>query len=507
MPSTTTTTSGSNRQPVEFVGVFFLMKEIQRNISFRAYEEVCAMGDGKQLKDLYELVYTKYHGKGNDGLGLAQKFMQGLEMFEGIYEDKLDEVNGKHERVLKNVLHCKGIKIISDKEVRLGGINMTTLTANKYSKNKSKLQGRQIWEMGKQVEENGRKVLAIVSRSRYKEGQLASGESWEDYLKFCRYKMDQLSKEKNKDGAKTKKKKKQQNQFTGEDKDNEQEEVVNTNGGAGDEFQQEDEEDPDDADNNVDSEAQAIKDWESTATFPGYLAWALWGHIVMPGMEEYKSQQFSAETKSVGDKTRKSRVASRSNKAKEEAVARGTEEGRGLSRRDELLSEHFHRSNEFYDKLEMQGDAEFVRSCLKNRLEHAEAMLQRVSPIVYSKPEYLLEKEKYKDWEPIQEFLQCKKEIAIAKAQLTCLGDEAMERINNRKRKSSSPAAVRGRSSTPTSARTGVSSSSLHVPSEVIAVDGLDTPEQQQQQQRNYDVLDDSSSSSSSVSPLAAAAV
>jgi len=52
MPSTTTTTSGSNRQPVEFVGGFFLMKEIQRNISFRAYEEVCAMGDGKQLKDL-----------------------------------------------------------------------------------------------------------------------------------------------------------------------------------------------------------------------------------------------------------------------------------------------------------------------------------------------------------------------------------------------------------------------------------------------------------------------
>lgn len=201
-------------------------------------------------------------------------------------------------------------------------------------------------------------------------------------------------------------------------------------------------------------------------------------------------------------------MASRSNKAKEEAVARGTEEGRGLSRRDELLSEHFHRSNEFYDKLEMQGDAEFVRSCLKNRLEHAEAMLQRVSPIVYSKPEYLLEKEKYKDWEPIQEFLQCKKEIAIAKAQLTHLGDEAMERINNRKRKSSSAGAVRGRSGTPTSARTGVSSSSLHVPSEVIAVDGLDTPEQQQQQQRNYDVLDDSSSSSSSsVSPLAAAAV
>ena len=194
-------------------------------------------------------------------------------MFEGIYEDKLDEVNGKHERVLKNVLHCKGIKIISDKDVRLGGINMTTLTANKYSKNKSKLQGRQIWEMGKQVEENGRKVLAIVSRSRYKEGQLASGESWEDYLKFCRYKMDQLSnKEKNKDGAKTKKKKKQQNQFTGEDKDNEQEEVVNTNGGAGDEFQQEDEEDPDDADNNVDTEAQAIKDWLGEhCNFPGIL--------------------------------------------------------------------------------------------------------------------------------------------------------------------------------------------------------------------------------------------
>jgi len=146
------------------------MKEIQRNISFRAYEEVCGMGDSKSLKQLYNLVFEKYHGAGPDGFGLAEKFMKGIEMFEGIYEDKVDEVTGNHERVLKTVLHCKSnVKIISDPDERIGGINMITLTASSLRKRDTLLQGRQIWEMGKQVEENGRKVLAILCRSKYKE--------------------------------------------------------------------------------------------------------------------------------------------------------------------------------------------------------------------------------------------------------------------------------------------------------------------------------------------------
>jgi hypothetical protein len=68
-----------------------------------------------------------------------------------------------------------------------------------------------------------------------------------------------------------------------------------------------------------DEEAQLLKDWNDTATFQGYMAWAVWGHIPMPGMDDYyKSQQFSASTE-IGegnvDKKRKGRVASRDNKA------------------------------------------------------------------------------------------------------------------------------------------------------------------------------------------------
>jgi len=108
-------------------------------------------------------------------LGLAEKFMKGLEMFE---------------RVLKPILHCKAnCRIIVDDDVRLKGINMMVLTANRYT-DRSLLTGRTIWDMGKQVEENGKKVLAIVLRSsKYRAASLPSGEQWEDYLKFCRYKM------------------------------------------------------------------------------------------------------------------------------------------------------------------------------------------------------------------------------------------------------------------------------------------------------------------------------
>ena len=146
-----------------------------------------------KMDQLYATAYDMYHGTGPDSLGLAEKFMKGLEMFEGIYEDNFDEMNGKHERVLKKVLHCKDHKVITDEDVRLAGINMTSLTANKFD-GKSLIQGRQIWDMGKQVQENGRKILAIVSRStKYKDGTVASGEGWEDYLKYCRYKMDMLA--------------------------------------------------------------------------------------------------------------------------------------------------------------------------------------------------------------------------------------------------------------------------------------------------------------------------
>lgn len=87
--------TASSTQEALFDGGFYVLKEIQRNICFRVYDEINAMGEGKNMNDLYALCYDRYHGNGPDSLGMAEKFMKGLEMFQGIYDDVVD---GLHRR-------------------------------------------------------------------------------------------------------------------------------------------------------------------------------------------------------------------------------------------------------------------------------------------------------------------------------------------------------------------------------------------------------------------------
>ena len=108
------------------------------------------------------------------------------------------------------------------------------------------------------------KCLRLYLVPNTKGGVLPSGETWEDYLKFCRYKMEMTS-----NGEKNKKRKGDSSSST----EDEEAQLIE------------------------DEEAQLIKDWNDTATLQGYMAWVLWEHIPMPGMDEYyKSQQFSAST-------------------------------------------------------------------------------------------------------------------------------------------------------------------------------------------------------------------
>jgi len=456
------------------------------------YEEINAMGDGSNLNDLYAMAYERYHGTGGpDSLGVAEKFMKGLEMFEGIYEDSVDAASGNHESVLKKILHLKDVSIITAADERLNGINMKSLRANKKD-GKSVLQGRQIWDMGKQVQENGRKVLAIVSRStKYKDGKVASGEGWEDYLKYCRYKMELLAK-----AEREGKNKKRKNVVNGDDSS---EEVVTTTTAN-------------DNDNDVDEdeEAQLIKDWDGTATFPGYMAWALWGHIPMPGLDpEYKSQLFSAKdlgSKKSNKKTNKKnnkggRTASRSDIAKAQqgsVLQRAAEAEKGPTRKELLLEQQLVQSGDFYDAMEQQGRAEFVRSCINNQLEFLNARLMAVSPVVYSKPECFSDHDTYKDWIPLLEFKECRQEIARLTAELKAMGDEMKKLMADKKKK----AATRRQRSSVT---TGTGHSTLNVPGEVIVVDGPTTigrhrndDEDKDEQEDNEDGGINSSSTTSS---------
>ncbi|KAG7370256.1 hypothetical protein IV203_028002 [Nitzschia inconspicua] len=179
--------------PIEFSAGYWTMKELQSVIAFRAYESVVTSGESRSVKQLQNLVFEKYHGDLNNvaSLGLAKKFMLGLEMFDGIYDTEDDPATGKSKKVLKYILHLNDkATIVSDPNPQANGINMLTLSANKKT-DRSFINRRVIWEMGRKVEANGRKLLAYVLNSKYKSGKIPSGEGWEDYLKFYRYKMYQ----------------------------------------------------------------------------------------------------------------------------------------------------------------------------------------------------------------------------------------------------------------------------------------------------------------------------
>lgn len=275
--------------PIEFSAGFWVMKEFQSVIAFRAYESVVTSGESRSVKQLQNMAFEKYHGDLNnaDSLGLAKKFMLGLEMFDGIYDTEDDPATGKSKKVLKYILHLNAkATIVSDPNPQANGINMLTLSANKKS-DRSIISGSTIWDMGKKVEMHGRKVLAYVMKSKYKSGKIPSGERWEDYLKFCRYKMYQDSIQ-----AKNKNKRKATDDDSSLgvdaekcDDENEESSVSLPSGPI-----------------TQDEEDQIIKDWDNDFTFPGYMAWALWGFIPMEGLEAYKACCFSTGDNMIGKK-------------------------------------------------------------------------------------------------------------------------------------------------------------------------------------------------------------
>lgn len=262
---------------IEFVCQYTVLKELQSILAFYAYEQVKVGGSSMKTVDLHQVVYDKYHGKGDDCIGLVEKFIRGEEMFAGVYDESHDVVTGRSHLVLKPGLHCQvGKDILLDPDPRLKGINMITMSCSKLTDSKP-LSGRTIWEMGKRVEEFGRKMLAIVMLSKFKDGTLASGTEWEDYLKYCRFKMKQTY-------------------FPDKSTSNSDPTAPSVDNGAA-------------AENSPDDEEELLKDWESHWTFPGYMAWALWGHIAMPGMDtEYRSQCFmTGDDPSVSMAQKKSR--------------------------------------------------------------------------------------------------------------------------------------------------------------------------------------------------------
>ncbi|KAG7369277.1 hypothetical protein IV203_032020 [Nitzschia inconspicua] len=235
--------------------------------------------------------------------------MNGIEMFEGIYHDEMNRVTERSEKVLDTIYHMRHDKrIVSEPNPTVKGIILTTLTA-KTTTDKSLITGRTIWAYGLRVQAAGRKVLAYCKKScKYSDPNTkVSGEQWEDYLKFCRYKM---WKELNDSGSKTKSCPPREETSDTQDQngadgvgDVEDDDILS----APPDVEEKDDEKECTEDLTVelttDEEEAAIKDWNSPWIFPGYMAWALWGHIPKDGLEEYKADSFATSDSSTRKKS------------------------------------------------------------------------------------------------------------------------------------------------------------------------------------------------------------
>ena len=288
----------------------------------------------------------KYHGDtaNPEALSMTYKCMLGMEMFSPMYdleETKTTKTRSERsERVLKPCLYPmsidRGKRIVGSPDSHKKGINMRNLSA-KTVKDLSCVQPRNLWDWAKEVESNGRKMQQIIANSPYKDGQLPSGESWEDYLKYCRFMMMRRQ------IAEAKRKKRPAPTEDEEDDEDEEEddadatsredatttetsvaaskannEQVGEEGEGGNDEEEEEE--------TADELAEKIKNWSGEWTFNGFMAWALWGHILPPDMDEdYRAKSFLVSDES-SNRKKNGRTAARSEKKDESDLARASVE-------------------------------------------------------------------------------------------------------------------------------------------------------------------------------------
>ncbi|KAG7340789.1 hypothetical protein IV203_024332 [Nitzschia inconspicua] len=414
---------------VEFEAGWFMVKNIQDVICFRAYDAVQGLGKSYTTKQLQELAFQKYHGIGEDGLGLAEKCMLGIEMFEGIYDDKRNVITCRREQVLDTIFHLKNDKkIVSDPNPAVKGINLTTLTA-KTSTDRSPITGRTIWEKGRRVRDAGRKVHAYCMKSsKYNDPNTKlSREQWRDYLKFCRYKMWKET-QKKKYGKETS-------------------DIMEQNGS--DDVVEDDEE-----------EDAAIKDWDNPWIFPGYMAWALWGHIPKDGLEEYKAGSFMTSdsctheksnasdsctheksgASTAGTSSMRKAAANMEDQEREASIlddssSRGVTSSRGVSRQEQSLKLQTLTARQMIctamDTNTIVNKYKVKKVTLDMQVTLIRDRQKTMEKLVLQKPECFDNHEHYyATYVPYKIYMDCDTELQELVAQYKVLDDEMVEEID-----------------------------------------------------------------------------
>ncbi|KAG7355769.1 hypothetical protein IV203_000455 [Nitzschia inconspicua] len=302
---------------IQFKGKSAIMKELQRTIAFRCYNHVVlTSGNCKGTKKLQAKVHELYFGRSNnddDNIGFSyQQCMDGTMAFASLYDrTQQDVARGTTTTLsLKQYLHCTQETIIVSTNAKDQGINAAVLCSKGIS-NRAILTARRIWDLINQVEQNWKKALAIVQMSDYKDGNLPSGKTYEDYLLFVR---EAMYKE-----AKTK----EQVDIDDDDDDDYDEEEEQSAAGEID----------------GDSAADMPENW----IFPGYMAFALYGPIMPPGSDfKFKAEAFFATGDRKGKGKKDGRAVARMVPPSEDSVvtrsSASVTEGRGCTINEALFA-------------------------------------------------------------------------------------------------------------------------------------------------------------------------
>ena len=179
---------------IQFTGKVTIMKELQRTLSFKAYNTVLESGGSQTGKWRQDQAHTLYFGdKKNQGsIGYAEQMLRGFGPFSPMFEPGADIAKGSISLTMKRIYHCMPNDIIVSKSPNDKGINMAVLSSKRLN-NRVQLSPRSVWDFGKVVEKNGKKALALVMQSEFAEstktGILPSGKTYEDYLLFIRQAM------------------------------------------------------------------------------------------------------------------------------------------------------------------------------------------------------------------------------------------------------------------------------------------------------------------------------
>ena len=115
------------------------------------------------------------------------------ERYEGDGDDNPTSLHGGGlpQLTMKRDFHCSSEVIVTSTNPNDEGINMAVLSSKALT-NRSAISSRSIFNNAKGVETNGRKALALIQRSEFKDGKMPSGKNYQDYLLFLREARRQL---------------------------------------------------------------------------------------------------------------------------------------------------------------------------------------------------------------------------------------------------------------------------------------------------------------------------